>query len=133
MKADVHAVFRVNKWEEIPFSQADGLAKLTRATCEQSYTGDIEGESVLEYLMAYQADGDVTFVGIEQVVGSVAGKKGSFVFRHEGVFENGVVRMALTVVEGAGTGDLEQFRGAGQFESAHAPEYTIMLNCDFAE
>lgn len=131
MCTDVHTVFRVSNWEEVPFSQAEGLAKLTRVSCKQTYTGDIEGESVLEYLMAYRADGNATFVGIERVVGSVASKRGSFVLRHEGVFENGVVRTSLTVVEGAGTSDLEQLRGAGQFESAHAAEYSVTLHCDF--
>lgn len=131
MKTDVHTVFRVNKWEETPFSQPDGSTKLTRASCTQTYTGDIEGESVLEYLMAYRAGGNATFVGIERVEGRVMGKTGSFVLRHEGAYENGVARMTMTVVEGAGTGELEHFRGEGEFESAHASEYSITLNCDF--
>lgn len=131
MKTDVHAIFRITNWEESPLHQAQGLAKLTRVSCNQTYTGDIEGESVLEYLLAYQADGGATFVGIERVVGSVKGRSGSFVFRHEGVFENGIARMALSVVAGAGGGELENFKGAGQFESAHASEYPITLQCEF--
>lgn len=124
---DLQAVFRSTKWEEAPFAEVEGLAKLTRTSCAQVYTGDIEGESVLEYLMAHRADGGAAFVGIERVVGKVAGKAGSFVLRHEGVFEGGVAKITLTVVEGAGTGELEQFRGTASFESAHAPEYAITM------
>src|SRR5688500_4527721 len=75
------------------------------------YAGDIEGESVLEYLMSYGADGSVAYVGIERVTGAVGGRSGSLVLRHIGTFTDGAAKSELTVV--GGSGDFEGAAGAG--------------------
>ena len=49
----------------------------------KTLTGDIEGESSTEYLMMYRSDGSAAFVGLERVIGRVAGKAGSFVLKYE--------------------------------------------------
>ena len=137
MSQPVRSTFRSLSWEETPVGQADALPKLTRATCAQEYTGDIEGRSTLEYLMVHTeggaAGGAATFVGMERVVGSMAGRDGSFALRHEGVFEGGVAKMTVTVVDGSGTGSLGGVRGAGSFASAQAESYEITLHCDFVD
>ena len=130
MTQPVNATFRSTSWEESPLGE-DAEPKLTRASCRQVYKGDIVGESVLEYLMVYRAGGDATFVGTERIRGSVQGREGTFALVHEGVFEGGVARMTLTVVAGAGTGDLAGMRGSGRFESAHAESYDVTLDCTF--
>jgi hypothetical protein len=38
----------------------------------KSFSGDIEGEGTLEYLMAYREDGSASFVGLERVEGGPA-------------------------------------------------------------
>ena len=131
MSQTIQATFKATRWDETPIADEDGLPKLTRASCEQTFSGDIDGTSTLEYLMAYHLDGPATFVGIERVVGTVSGKSGSFVLRHEGEFRDGVAKMTLTVVAGAGTGELAALSGGGRFESAHAPEYSVTLEIDF--
>ena len=75
------------------------------------YAGDIEGQSVLEYLMSYGADGAVAYVGIERVTGAAGGRKGGLVLRHIGTFTDGAAKSELTVV--GGSGDFEGTTGAG--------------------
>ena len=58
----------------------------------------IEGEGQVEYLMMYRSDGSATFVGLEQVVGRIGGKTGSFVLQRTGVFEGGLAQFRALVV-----------------------------------
>src|SRR5216110_3221869 len=79
--------FHVEKWDETPYRQADDGRKLTRATVRQTFRGDIEGEGVTEYLMAYKADGTANFTGLQTIDGRIAGKKGMVVLRLSGEFD----------------------------------------------
>lgn len=124
----ITATFRASSWEEADIAPAEGLQRMTRASCRQRYEGDIDGESVLEYLMVYGAAGDATFVGLERIQGAVRGRRGSFALRHVGRFEGGVAKMQLEIVAGAGTGALADLRGSGAFESPHQDSYTVTLD-----
>ena len=55
-----------------------------------------------------------TFVGLERVVGQLAGKTGSFVLQRTGVFEGGQAKESYSVVAGSATGELSGLRGEGQ-------------------
>ncbi|MEM7204486.1 MAG: DUF3224 domain-containing protein [Planctomycetota bacterium] len=127
----VTATFAPTRWEETDIDPTETLARLTRASCSQTYDGGIKGRSTLEYLMVYNADGRATFAGLERIVGSVAGREGSFVLQHDGVYDQGVATMTLRVVAGAGTGDLAGLRGEGTFASGHAERYEVTLQCRF--
>src|SRR6266508_2090077 len=79
MKNVANSRFTIKRWDEKPYGEGEDLPKLTRATVTKTFTGDIAGEGHIEYLMMYRGDGSATFVGLERVVGQVAGKAGSFV------------------------------------------------------
>ncbi|MGD0609796.1 MAG: DUF3224 domain-containing protein [Streptosporangiaceae bacterium] len=49
-----------------------------RIHVEESFSGDIEGDGITEFLQAAQADGSASFVGIERVAGTVADRRGTF-------------------------------------------------------
>ena len=87
-----NARFTITSWDEKPYGEGEDRPKLTRATVTKTFTGDIAGEGQVEYLMMYRGDGSATFVGLERVVGQVAGKAGSFVLQRTGVFENGLAK-----------------------------------------
>jgi hypothetical protein len=89
MKKTANARFAIKSWDEKPYSEGPDQPKLTRASVTKSFTGDLEGESHVEYLMMYRSDGTATFVGLERVVGQLGGKSGSFVLQRTGVFESG--------------------------------------------
>jgi amino acid transporter len=108
--------FTIKSWDEKPYSEGQDLPKLTRAAVTRTFTGDIAGEGQVEYLMMYGSDGSAAFVGLERVVGHVAGKAGSFVLQRTGIFENGVAKESYFVIPGSATGEL---RGAlGVMKSA---------------
>jgi hypothetical protein len=131
MTTRASATFRITAWDEKPYAEFEGGRKLTRASVKKSFQGDIEGESALEYLMAYGADGSASFVGMEHVVGRLGNRSGSFVLQHSGTFAGGIATAAWFVVPGSGTGELGGLRGEGGFAAGHEPQYAMTLNYDF--
>ena len=131
MRTRATGTFEVKTWDEKPYDESGGGAKLTRARVTKSFHGDIEGEGTLEYLMAYRGDGSASFVGLERVVGQVGGRSGSFVLQHGGTFEGGTAKVTWLVVPGCGTGDLRGLRGEGGFASGHQQRYPMTLDYDF--
>jgi hypothetical protein len=116
-KTRATAVITVHKYEPVPYEEpADGPA-LTRIHVEESFSGDIEGDGITEFLQAAQADGSASFVGIERVTGTVAARRGTFLLQDAGVVEGTVVTGNWFVVPGSGTGELTGLRGEGGFRA----------------
>ena len=128
MKTVVNSRFTINSWDEKPYSEGQDLPKLTRAAVTKTFTGDIASEGHVEYLMMYRSDGSATFVGLERVVGTLAGRAGSFVLQRTGVFEEGQAKESYSVVTGSGTGELRSLRGEGSSSVGHAADYPFALN-----
>jgi hypothetical protein len=106
--------FTIKAWDEQPWAELDQAPKLTHARVTTTYGGDLDGEGTSELLMVYDR-ADATYAGYERVVGSLAGRSGSFVLRLDGGFQGGAARTTWTVVEGSGTGDLAGLRGEGGY------------------
>jgi hypothetical protein len=128
MRQTANARFAITSWDEKPYSEGEGLPKLTRASVIKTLTGDIEGESQSEYLMMYREDGSASFVGLERVVGRMDGKSGTFVLERTGAFENGQAKESYTVVGGSATGELSGLRGEGRSDVGHGLEHPFSLN-----
>lgn len=123
--------FQVTSWEEDAIQEfADG-AKITRAHVTQTYSGSIEGEGAVEYVMFHKGDGSAVFVGIERVVGAVGGRSGRFVLQHSGVFDGGSAKSSWLVVAGAGTEELQGLKGSGSFVAGHDMKGTVTLDLSF--
>lgn len=118
-----NARFAIKSWNEEPYAEGPDLPKLTRASVTKSFTGDLEGEGHVEYLMMYRSDGTATVLGLERVVGSIAGKSGTFVLQRIGVFEGGLAKETYTVVPGSATGELAGLRGEGKSAVGHGMEH----------
>ena len=127
MKHNANARFAISSWDEKPYSEGQGLPKLTRASVIKTLTGDIEGESQSEYLMMYREDGSASFVGLERVVGRVGGKSGTFVLQRHGAFENGQAKESYSVIDGSATGELAGLRGEGSSDVGHGLEHPFSL------
>ena len=123
-----NARFAITSWEEKPYSEVEGLPKLTRASVAKHYTGDIAGEGTVEYLMMYRGDGSATFVGLERVTGRLDGRAGSFVLERTGVFEGGQAKESYVVVPGSATGDLRGLAGQGRSSVGHGMEHPFALD-----
>ena len=132
MKNVASARFAIKSWDEKPYDEGQDLPKLTRATVTKALTGEITGEGHVEYLMMYRDDGSATFVGLERVVGHLAGRTGSFVLQRTGVFENGVAKESYSVIPGSGTGELRGLRGEGTSAVGHGTEHPLTLNYELS-
>lgn len=128
MKKSANARFAIKNWDEKPYSEGEGLPKLTQATVAKTFTGDIEGEGHVQYLMMYRNDGSATFVGLERFVGRIGGKSGSFVLQRVGVFESGQAKESYSVIPGSATGDLQGLRGNGSSAVGHGLEHPFTLD-----
>ena len=120
--------FAIQSWDEKPYNEGDNLPKLTRASVTKTFTGDLEGEGRVEYLMMYRHSGSATFVGLERVVGRIGARVGTFVLQRTGVFENGQAKESYTVVPGSGTGELTGLKGDGNSEVGHGMEHPFELH-----
>ena len=127
MKQHANARFAITSWDEKPYSEGEGMPKLTRASVKKTLTGDIEGESQSEYLMMYRGDGSASFVGLERVVGRIGRKSGTFVLQRTGTFENGQAKESYTVLTDSATGELAGLSGEGGSEVGHGLERPFSL------
>ena len=125
MPSEISAVFEIKGWDEQPFDEAVGVAKLTKATVAKEYTGDVEGTSATEWLMAYHPDKSAEFVGLERIKGTIDGRRGSLVLQHVGTFEDGAAKATLTVI--SGTDELKGVTGTGEFVADPAGRITLTI------
>lgn len=132
MRKSANARFTIKSWDEEPYSEGQGQPRLTRASVTKTYTGDIEGEGQVEYLMMYRSDGSATCVGLERVVGRIGGKTGTFVLQRTGIFEGGQAKESYSVIPGSGTGDLLGLVGDGSSALGHGTEYPFTLSYELA-
>jgi len=128
MKQTANARFAIQSWDEKPYGEGEERPKLARASVAKSYTGDIEGDGQVEYLMMYRTDGSAAFVGLERVVGRVGGKAGTFVLQRTGVFEGGLAKESYSVVPGSATGELQGLVGEGSSAVGHGMEHPFTLD-----
>ena len=128
MKHTANARFAIKTWDEKPYSEGQDLPKLTRASVTKTFTGEIEGEGQVEYLMMYRSDASATFVGLERVVGRIGAKSGTFVLQRLGVFEDGQAKESYSVLPGSGTGQLRGLRGEGRSAVGHGSELPFTLD-----
>ena len=123
--------FAIKSWDEKPYSEGDGLPELTKASVEKTFTGDLEGEGHVEYLMMYRNDGTAAFVGLERITGRIGGKSGTFVLQRVGAFENGEAKENYSVVPGSATGELTGLKGQGDSAVGHGMEHPFELSYEF--
>ena len=119
-------------WDGNPHTEVTG-AKVTHAAVKTNYAGDLEGTSTLQYLMGYVGEGSIgSFIGMEQITGSLGGRKGTFVVLHSGTFDAEGVKGNITVVPDSGTGELKGLRGTGAYDLVgHHDRYPLTLDYDF--
>jgi hypothetical protein len=127
-----NVTFALKAWDEKPYNELPGELKMTRSSVVYTYQGDIEGESTLDYLMVYRPDESGSFVGLERIIGRVAGRTGSFVLQHTGTFTKSGVTGKCVVVPHSGTGELANLRGEGEVGVAgHAESYPMIFSYTF--
>lgn len=121
----ISAAFEITGWDEQPFDEAVGVAKLTKASVVKDYSGDVEGTSATVWLMAYDPDKSAVFVGLERIKGTIGGRRGSLVLQHVGTFAEGTAKATLTVV--SGTDELKGATGTGELVADPAGRISLSV------
>lgn len=111
------AIITVHKYEPAAYDEPGEGPALLRIHVEESFGGDIEGEGVAEFLQTARPDGSASFVGIERVTGTLAGRQGTFLLQDAGTVAGNVVSGEWFVVPRSGTGELTGLRGTGGFRA----------------
>jgi hypothetical protein len=114
MNRQASASFTIDRWEEEPYDQRDGV-RLVRTRVTKTFRGEVEGTSTAELLMVHgQVDGSAAYVGVERFAGRVQGRAGSFVFLHTATSQRGEQSATWPVVADTAAGELHGLRGTAR-------------------
>jgi hypothetical protein len=118
----------VSIYEPVPYDQPLEGPALVRIHVVETFSGDIEGEGVAEFLQTVRGEDEASFVGVERVTGSIGGRAGSFVLQDQGTLRGTTVTGTWFVVPGSGTGELSGLRGEGGFTAELGQRADITLD-----
>lgn len=124
--------FSMKAWDEQIVSGSDGGPRYAHARATFDYRGLIEGTSTCDYLLYYdgtEQNGGQRAPGFERIEGSVAGREGSFVIRHDVAYGPDGIADSFTVVPGSGTGELAGIAGTG---TAAGSQQTVPYTFDYS-
>jgi hypothetical protein len=116
--ATATGTFEVTSASEDAYQESEGEPRLTRAHGAQRFTGDIEGEGSVEWLVCYLSDGAARFVGLQRIEGSIGGRTGSFLVDATADHDGKQSKGDWTIIAGSGTGELSAIVGTGAFEAS---------------
>src|SRR4051794_3221992 len=133
MSTHAQGTFEISSWDENPYVELDGGAKLTRASVGQAFSGDLEGEGSVEWLMCYREDKTADFVGLQRFVGRLGSRSGSFVMRTQGTFDGEEAVGKVSGVPGWATDEVGVLPGAGAFLAPHGSTPSVDRDYDFQE
>lgn len=103
--------FEVKLTPQPVVDSSDG-PELGRIAIDKAFHGDLEGTSKGEMLTAItRVQGSAGYVAIEQVSGTLHGRRGTFLLQHSGTMTRGAPHLVITVVPNSGTGQLEGLAG----------------------
>jgi len=123
-----HGSFEVTGGSEDPYDELEGGIRLTHASGSQVFSGDIDGNGAVHWLMLYRADKTAHFVGLQRIMGSVGGRTGSFVASADGDHDGTGSTIAFSIILGSGTDQLSGIAGAGRLVATGGPKGTYELD-----
>ena len=122
--------FEIDSWDEEAYDEREGT-KLARVRVAKTFSGEVEGTSTTDLLLAYGAEeGSAAYVGFERVVGSVHGRSGSFVLHHTATSSRDGRSATWSVVPDTGTGGLLGLRGEAEISLGPDGEHSFTLDYD---
>jgi Protein of unknown function (DUF3224) len=119
--------FEITGGNEDAYDEADDL-RFTHASGQQSFTGGIEADGSVHWLMVYRPDKTAQFVGLQRISGTLDGRRGSFVLAAEGDHDGSTSRIRWRVVDGSGSGELAGITGEGTMDAPGGPGGTYRLD-----
>jgi len=109
MTEKINGTFDVKLAPQPP--DADG-SQIGRMLLDKQFHGPLDATSKGQ-MLAFRSpvQGSAGYVAMEQVTGTLDGRKGSFVLQHSGTMTRGEQHLVLTVVPDSGTGELTGLAG----------------------
>ncbi len=114
MRMRAEARITVENSHAEPFDQDTGPA-LMEVQLNETFSGDLEGESSVCALQLRRDDHSASLVSMQRFSGSLGGRRGTFVLQGSEIVEHGKIMATWFVVPGSGTGELSGLRGEGGF------------------
>ncbi|MEP6573386.1 MAG: DUF3224 domain-containing protein [Gemmatimonadota bacterium] len=97
----------------IPQPTEPGAETLGRMLLDKQFHGDLEGTSKGQMLTGMgSVKGSAGYVAIEQVTGTLKGRRGSFILQHTGTMNRGAPELRISVVPDSGSEELTGLAGA---------------------
>ena len=94
------------------YAQGGNGINIGRMSIDKKFEGELDATSKGEMLSAMTTvQGSAGYVAIEQVEGSLSGRKGAFVLQQFGTMDKEKDRLVLEVVPDSGSGELEGLTG----------------------
>jgi hypothetical protein len=85
---------------------------LARMALDKTFHGDLEATSKGTMLSAMtEVKGSAGYVALERVIGTLQGRRGSFVLQHSGTMDRGAPALTISVVPDSGTDELVGLSG----------------------
>lgn len=116
--------FQIQFEPQVPSFKGSNDVRIGRMSIRKKYVGLLEGLSVGEMLSATSPiEGHAGYIALEQISGSLDGRKGSFVVQHFGLKHPQAQDHRVEIVPGSGTGELLGLRGAMQIRVEGSKHY----------
>ncbi|WP_233509971.1 DUF3224 domain-containing protein [Actinomadura craniellae] len=132
MSEKASGTFDIDVWDsKDPYDDRDGVT-LTPVQVEKTFKGDLVGTSVAHLQTVTTPAGPVAYVGVERVEGTLNGRKGSFVLRHQAADGPEGPWLTWVIVPTSGTGELAGIRGEGQIQVGPDGAHSFTLDYDLA-
>jgi uncharacterized protein DUF3224 len=106
-------------------------ALIARMSIDKQFSGELHATSSGEMLACGDGTTSGAYVALEKVVGSLAGRKGSFTLVHHALMNRGISQSwTVTVVPDSGTDELQGLTGTMKIiieKGKHSYEFTYEL------
>jgi hypothetical protein len=128
-----HATGRtlVKTYEPTVFDESPGGPSLAGVHVTETFSGDLEGDGVVQGVQAARPDGSSSFVGIERFRGALHDKKGTFLLQVQRTVVGKEATGEWFVLPGSATGELRGLRGDGGFKAELGQHGAIWLDYSF--
>ncbi len=130
MTGKARGTFEIQMSPQSQEEKIDGVS-VSRQSADKQYSGDIEGSGKGEMLAALtNVKTSQAYAGIERVVGTLQGRKGTFLLQHTGTMTAATRDLKVTVVPDSGTGQLVGLSGKMMINvvnGKHLYEFDYML------
>ncbi|MDH3275157.1 MAG: DUF3224 domain-containing protein [Gammaproteobacteria bacterium] len=92
--------------------QADGDSPAGRMLIDKTYSGDLAGSGKGQMISKGTECGTAVYYAIEEFSGALKGKAGAFTLIHKGHMSRDSQALDVEILEGSGSGELEEISGS---------------------